>query len=95
MIRYRVAVPPKLRNQFVHLAPSVKQKLHASLRLLETDPLEGKPLERELTGYRSYPMHPYRIVYRVEPSHRIIRLVLVAPRREVYDLLLRQLREAD
>ena len=51
MIRYRVAVQPEHRSRLAHLPPSVKQKLHASLRLLEVDPWAGKPLERELTGY--------------------------------------------
>ena len=87
MIRHRVLVPPELRDLFVHLPPAVKQKLHSSLRLLEENPLAGKALERELIGYRSYPIHPYRIVYRVEASRRLIQLVMVAPRREVYDLL--------
>ena len=93
MIRYRVIVPSELRDLLVHLSPTIKQKLHASLRLLETDPLAGKSLERELSGYRSYPIRPYRMVYRIEASGRIIRLVIVAPRHEVYDILLQQLRE--
>ena len=91
MIRYRVSVPPELRGVLTHLPPNVKQKLHASLRLLESDPLAGKSLERELTGYRSYSIHPYRIVYRLDPSKRMVYLVLVAPRPKVYDLLVERL----
>jgi len=92
VIRYRVIVPSELRDFLVHLSPSIKRKVHASLRLLEQDPRAGKPLERELAGYRSYPIHPYRIVYRVESSHRAVRVVSVAQRREVYDLLVERLR---
>ena len=91
MIRYRVTLPPELRDLILHLPPAIKQKLHASLRLLETDPLVGKPLERELTGYRSYPIHPYRMVYRIETSHRVVRVVIIGHRRDVYDLLLGRL----
>ena len=91
MIRYRVIVPPELREFCAHLSPTIKQKLHASLRLLETDPHAGKLLARELTGYRSYAIHPYRVVYRVKASHRIVRIDMVAPRREVYDLLAQQI----
>ena len=91
MIRYRVIVSPEHRDLISRLPPSVKKKLHASLRLLEIDPAAGKPLERELTGYRSYPIHPYRVVYRVESSERVVRLVMVAPRREIYDLMLQRL----
>lgn len=91
MIRYRVVVPPELRDTFIHLAPTIKRKLHAGLRLLETEPLAGKALERELTGYRSYQIHPYRIVYRLEAALRVVRVVVVAPRPVVYELLSQRL----
>ncbi len=91
MIRYRVVIQPEHRTRLARLPPSVKQKLRASLRLLEVDPWAGKPLEQELAGYRSYPIHPYRIIYRIESSERLVRLVMVELRREVYDLLLQQL----
>lgn len=92
MVRYRVVVPPELRGFLARLPPTVKRKVHASLRLLEQDPHAGKPLERELAGYRSCPIHPYRIVYRIESPHREVRVVSVAQRREVYDLLVQKLR---
>ena len=91
MIRYRVIIPLELQSHLAHLPPAVKQKVHASLRLLETNPWAGKPLGQELTGYRSHPIHPYRIIYRIETQERLVRLVRVAPRREVYDLLAHQL----
>lgn len=91
MIRYRVAIQPEHRERFAHMPPNIKQKLHAGLRLLETDPLAGKPLEQELAGYRSYPIHPYRIVYRIDSSRKVVHLVIVARRREVYDLLIHQM----
>ena len=91
MIRYRVAIPPELRGLLAHLPPTIKRKLHASLRLLETEPLAGKPLIDELAGYRSYAIRPYRIVYRIEADQRIVRIVVIAPRPEVYDLLRQQL----
>lgn len=53
--------------------------------------MAGKPLERELTGYWSYPIHPYRVIYQIESSERRVHLVMVELRREVYDLLLQQL----
>ena len=69
----------------------MKVKVRASLRLLEQDPLVGKPLERELSGYRSYPIPPYRIVYRIEPSGLVIRLVWIGHRRDIYEILVHKL----
>ena len=53
--------------------------------------MAGKPLEQELTGYRSYPIRPYRVIYWIESSERQVHLVMVELRREVYDLLVQQL----
>lgn len=90
MIRYRVVLPSELQVACSRLAPSVKQKVRASLRLLEQDPLAGKPLERELNGYRSYAIPPYRIVYRIEP-HRMVRIVRMGHRQDIYEVLVQRL----
>ncbi len=91
MIRYRVIVPPDLRHRLAHLPPNVKRRVHASLRLLETNPRAGKPLEQELTGYWSYPIRPYRIIYWINGSEHRVHLVMVELRRIVYDLMIHRL----
>ena len=91
MIRYRVRLLPELQDTVAHLAPVVKQRLRTCLRLLETDPLAGKPLNRELEGFRSYPIPPYRVVYRLEAPQRVVQVVAVGLRPTVYDLLIEQL----
>ena len=91
MIRHRVVIPPEFHDLVSHLPPNVKQKVRASLRLLEQDPLAGKLLERELSGYRSYPIPPHRIIYRVDPSRRIVRIVRIGHRRDVYEVFVQKL----
>ncbi len=61
------------------------------MRLFEVDPLVGKALERELVGFRSYPIPPYRIIYRVEPSSRSVRIVRIGHRRDVYEVLVEKI----
>lgn len=61
------------------------------MRLLEQDPLAGKALERELTGFRSYPIAPYRIVYRIEPPGRTVRILWVGHRKDLYEILVQKL----
>lgn len=95
MIRHRVIFPEEVRIFCSGLAPSVKRRIRASLRLLEEDPLAGKSLERELTGFRSYAIPPYRIVYRVEPSTRIVRLVRVGRREDIYEILVQKLNSGE
>ena len=91
MIRYRVVGFLELQERLSHLLPNVKRKVRASLRFLESDPLTGKPLERELAGYRSYAIPPYRIIYRIDSSGRAVKVFLVEHRRDVYEILVQKL----
>lgn len=91
MIRYRIAGFAELRERLSRMPPSVKRKVRASLRFLEEDPHAGKLLERELTGLRSYPIPPYRIIYRIESPGRIVRVLWVGHRSDVYEVLVEKL----
>ena len=95
MIRYRVIIPPELQDPLSRLPPNVKQKVRASFRLLEQDPLAGKSLERELKGFRSYAIPPYRIVYKIDASHRIVGVKGVGHRRDIYDIFLQKLNSGE
>ena len=95
MIRYRIVLLPELQNSCSRLPPSVKQKVRASLRLLEIDPLAGKPLERELLGYQSYAIPPHRIIYRVESAGRIVRVFFVGHRRDVYEVFVQKINSGE
>ena len=44
----------------------------------------GKPLQRELTGYHSARRGAYRIVYRIQPQERVVRVVRIEHRADVY-----------
>ena len=91
MIRYRVVLLPEVRSACSHLPPGVKRRIHAGLRFLESEPLAGKSLERDLIGYRSYAIPPHRIIYRVDSSARTVRVFLVEHRRDVYEILVEKI----
>ena len=95
MIRYRVVGSAELQGFLSHFPPSVKRKVHASLRFIEENPLAGKPLERELTGYRSFPIPPYRVVYRVEPASRIVRIARIGHRDDIYEILIEKINSGE
>ena len=92
MIRYRVCLPDDVKGQIAHLPPALKRRVRASLGFLELDPRAGKPLVRELTGLWSYAIPPHRIVYLIVSSRREIQVISFGHRRDVYDLLIQQLR---
>ncbi len=44
----------------------------------------GRPLLRELAGYRSAPRGAYRIIYRIVVEDHIVRVVRIEHRSDVY-----------
>ncbi len=44
----------------------------------------GTPLQFELEGYRSARRGPYRIIYRIDDAARIVRVVRIDHRSDVY-----------
>ena len=52
--------------------------------LLDSPRRIGAPLERELSGYLSLRVGPYRVVYRVLDAERLVRVVRIEHRSDVY-----------
>jgi mRNA interferase RelE/StbE len=52
--------------------------------LVEAPARVGKPLQRELAGYHSARRGAYRIVYRVIEDERVVRVVRIEHRADVY-----------
>lgn len=52
--------------------------------LVEAPTRVGRPLQRELAGYWSARRGSYRVVYRLDESHREIRVVRIEHRSDVY-----------
>lgn len=82
--RYRLRTGEELQRYLRHLPPPLKQKIRAALDALLEYPASGKPLRAELTGLWSYRVGRFRIIYRIG-ERRIIDLVTVGPRAQVYE----------
>jgi len=65
------------------LHPALKKRIHNALDQIRMMPGEGKPLQRELEGYRSFKVGKFRIIYRV--TSKEIEVVAVGPRCTIYD----------
>jgi len=67
----------RFRPQSFHNVPKF------CLDQLRLRPGEGKPLQRELEGYKSFRIGKFRIIYRVTTKE--IEVVAVGPRRTIYE----------
>jgi mRNA interferase RelE/StbE len=82
-IRHPIRTTEDISAYIRSLHPALKKRIHNALDQLRTQPGEGKPLQRELEGYRSFKVGKFRIIYRV--TMKEIEVVAVGPRRIIYD----------
>jgi mRNA interferase RelE/StbE len=89
---YRLEIPPEVAEVIRHLPPELKRSVKEALRGLSRTPTVGEPLRRELKGLWKYRVRRYRLVYAVEPRRRVVRILAVGPRVEIYEWLAATLR---
>jgi mRNA-degrading endonuclease RelE of RelBE toxin-antitoxin system len=83
--QWRVVVMPPARRQFnrlpVAVAAAVAETLHA---IAENPKRLGKPLVIEHEGRWSARRGPYRIIYELDEPERLVRVIAIGHRRDVY-----------
>ncbi len=87
MKAYRARYTQEAAGRIWKLHPDVKREIKAGIRTLIEHPLEGHPLQFELSGYRSYRIRTYRVIYRLNEEDDAVDVIFVGPRRNVYEEL--------
>jgi len=85
MSRYRLDISPEVVEIVRHLSPDLKRSVKEALRHLSWNPTAGEPLRRQLEGLWKYRVGRYRVIYAIEVSQRVIRILAVGPRGEIYE----------
>ena len=94
MTLHRIRYTPAAAESIRHLHPTVKQAIREAIRGLCADPLTGHPLAFELTGFRSLRVSRYRVIYRIQVETRFVEILLVGPRRDIYEVFRRFLEQS-
>jgi mRNA interferase RelE/StbE len=89
---FRPDIPPHVAEVIRALHPDLKRSIKAAVRAIAADPERGEPLLRELDGLWKYRVRRFRIVYAVDRKARVIRIMAVGHRRNVYEELTERLR---
>lgn len=73
-------------DQFKSLPKAIQKILATAMRnRLEVDPVSfGKPLRYSLKGHRRLRVGDYKIVYRIKEEKKIVTIVVVDHRKDVY-----------
>jgi mRNA interferase RelE/StbE len=85
MRRYRVAISAGATAAVRDVHPDLKRAIRHALEALATNPERGDELRCELAGLRRYRVRRFRIVYEVDTSARVIRILAIGHRRNVYE----------
>ncbi len=92
MTLFRPDIPPHVAEVIRALHPDLKRSIKAAVRAIAADPERGEPLLRDLDGLWKYRVRRFRIVYAVDRKARVIRVMAVGHRRNVYEELTERLR---
>lgn len=87
---YKPEVPEPVTEVIRHLPPGIKRLVRSAIRAIADDPAIGDPLRGELDGRFKYRVRRFRIVYRLDRARRVVHIVAVGHRRDIYEELARR-----
>ena len=84
---YKIEFTPGASKFLENLArrhKNICDRIKENIDRLSTEPLMGKPLMGDLSGFRSLRVGDYRILYVVVAKKILIQIVKIGHRREIY-----------
>jgi len=91
-VSYRLRILPAAAERIRHLPPDLKRGIREAVRAIAADPVRGEPLKRELSGYLKYRVRRFRIVYQVDRTARIVRILAIGRRSTIYEEVAERIR---
>jgi len=85
MKTYRARYTPEASVIIKKLHPTIKAAIRVGIRDILKAPLAGQELQFELSGFRSFRVSRYRIIYRINEEDSCIEIHYVGPRRDIYE----------
>lgn len=80
-VRYTTEAASLIRK----LHPEIKRLVRQALRDLLDNPLIGHELHLNLSGFRSYRVKGYRVLYQIDDRDGFLEIYYVGRRRDVYE----------
>ena len=84
-MKLRVRYTPEAASLIRKLHPEAKRMVRNGIRTLLENPLQGHELHLELSGFRSYRIKNYRVLYQINNHESFIEVYFVGHRRDVYE----------
>ncbi len=81
----RLTFTPEAAKLLSRLHPESKKFIKEGLTELRQNPHLGDDLQQELSGFKSYKIRRYRILYDLNEEEGVIQVYYVGHRRDVYE----------
>ena len=81
---YQLRIEPGVLKSLNRIPERDRQRIIASLAGIKKDPFDGKALEGELKGIRSWRVGEYRILYSILKQELLIIVIRIGPRQGIY-----------
>ena len=85
MKEYQIKFTPESARVLSKFHPENKKQVKASLKVLRQNPNMGSDLQEELSGFKSYKLKRYRILYKIDEEQNCIRIYHIGHRSDVYE----------
>lgn len=76
---------PEAASLILRLHPEIKRLVRRAIADLLADPLRGYALHADLSGFRSYRVKGYRVLYQFNDRDAVVEVHYVGRRRDVYE----------
>jgi mRNA interferase RelE/StbE len=85
MKKWKMRFTPEASRLLSKLHPENKRRIKKALGELQQDPYPGKDLQEELSGFKSLRIKRYRVVYNINEEEKIIQILYIGLRSDVYE----------
>lgn len=84
-MKYKLDMDQDVMTLIRHMHPNRRKKIKEAMRSIALDPEQGKALQEELFGYRSYRIGRLRSIYQIHSKAKIIHIIALGPRKTIYE----------
>lgn len=81
---YKLQIPLRVQKKIKLLKRTNTRTILSALEEIQDNPESGKALGRKLTGYFSYRIGIYRIIYKVNQKDKVVKILDLGLRSGIY-----------
>jgi mRNA interferase RelE/StbE len=92
---YKILYSETVREQIRFLHPRIKPDIKSGLENIRDNPYIGKRLQKELSGYFSFRIKRFRIVYKINDTERSVEIHHIGHRKNIYEIVREQKKKSE